>query len=207
MLQHNWGQNRDLMKRGHATGFPQHLGTEDFAMFISQGTVHDRSQEQLCSADGAVLRVRSLLLKAAREFQAGKTPTLAAHPELDYTQGGVGRRCAAGGQRLARAGRDGLMQRTSLIARHSMKHEPPAAAGRRLCKPCRAYRTAACAADGKPVIRILVGLPPGGGTDAIARVIADRLPIELGQPVIVENKVGVGGRLAADALMAAAPMA
>jgi tripartite-type tricarboxylate transporter receptor subunit TctC len=48
--------------------------------------------------------------------------------------------------------------------------------------------------DGKPVIRILVGLPPGGGTDAIARVISDRLPIELGQPVIVENKVGVGGR-------------
>ena len=59
--------------------------------------------------------------------------------------------------------------------------------------------------DGKPVIRILVGLPPGGGTDAIARVIPDRLPIELGQPVIVENKVGVGGRFAADALMAAAP--
>ena len=46
--------------------------------------------------------------------------------------------------------------------------------------------------DGKPVIRILVGLPPGGGTDAIARFI-HRLPIELGQPVIVENKVGVGG--------------
>jgi hypothetical protein len=83
---HNWGQNRDLMKRGHATGFPQHLGTEDFAMFISQGQIHDRSQEQLCSADGAVLRVRSLLLKAAREFQAGKTPTLAAHPELDYSK-------------------------------------------------------------------------------------------------------------------------
>ena len=60
-------------------------------------------------------------------------------------------------------------------------------------------------ADDKPVIRILVGLPPGGGTDAITRVIADRLPIELGQPVMVENKVGVGGRLAADALMAAAP--
>ena len=60
-------------------------------------------------------------------------------------------------------------------------------------------------ANDKPVIRILLGLPPGGGTDAIARVIADRLPIELGQPVMVENKVGVGGRLAADALMTAAP--
>jgi tripartite-type tricarboxylate transporter receptor subunit TctC len=57
----------------------------------------------------------------------------------------------------------------------------------------------------KPLIRILLGLPPGGGTDAIARVIADRLPAELGQPVIIESKVGVGGRLAADALMAAKP--
>ncbi len=57
----------------------------------------------------------------------------------------------------------------------------------------------------KPVLRILVGLPPGGGTDAIARAIVDRLPAELGQPVIVENRVGVGGRLAADALLGAAP--
>lgn len=80
----NWGQNRDLMKRGHATGFPQHLGTEDFAMFISQGPIYDRTDEQLCSADGAVIRVRQALLRAAREFIAGKTPTLADNPELDY---------------------------------------------------------------------------------------------------------------------------
>lgn len=80
----NWGQNRDLMKRGHATGFPQHLGTEDFAMFLSQGPIADRSDEQLCSADGAVLRVRQALLKSVREFLAGKTPTLADNPELDY---------------------------------------------------------------------------------------------------------------------------
>jgi phthalate 4,5-dioxygenase oxygenase subunit len=80
----NWGQNRDLMKRGHKTGFPQHLGTEDFAMFISQGTIYDRTQEQLCSADGAVMRVRQLLLRAAREFIEGKTPTQADNPELDY---------------------------------------------------------------------------------------------------------------------------
>ena len=64
MPRDNWGQNRDLMRRGHQTGFPQHLGTEDFAMFISQGPIYDRTQEQLCSADGAVLRVRNLLLKA-----------------------------------------------------------------------------------------------------------------------------------------------
>lgn len=80
----NWGQNRDLMKRGHATGFPQHIGTEDFAMFISQGPIYDRSEEQLCAADGAVMRVRQLLLRAACEFMEGNTPTLADHPELDY---------------------------------------------------------------------------------------------------------------------------
>lgn len=82
----NWGQNRDIMKRGHATGFPQHLGTEDFAMFISQGRIYDRSDEQLCSADGAVLRVRQQLLRSVREFMAGQTPRLADSPELDYAQ-------------------------------------------------------------------------------------------------------------------------
>lgn len=67
----NWGQDRAVMKRGHFTGFPQHFGTEDFAIFLSQGPILDRSEEQLCSADGALMRVRQSLLKAAREFQAG----------------------------------------------------------------------------------------------------------------------------------------
>jgi len=57
----------------------------------------------------------------------------------------------------------------------------------------------------KSVIRVLLGLPPGGGTDAIARAIVDRLPAELGQPVMIDSRVGVGGRLAADALLSAAP--
>lgn len=57
-------------------------------------------------------------------------------------------------------------------------------------------------AQSKP-IRILVGFPPGGATDAIARVVADKLPNVLGQPVIVDNKPGVGGRMAADMLLAA----
>lgn len=57
-------------------------------------------------------------------------------------------------------------------------------------------------AQPKP-IRILVGFPPGGATDAIARAVADKLPTLLGQPVIVDNKPGVGGRMAADMLLAA----
>jgi tripartite-type tricarboxylate transporter receptor subunit TctC len=57
----------------------------------------------------------------------------------------------------------------------------------------------------KPVIRILLGLPPGGGTDSIARYITEKLREQLGQTVIIESRIGVGGRLAADALMTAAP--
>lgn len=53
-------------------------------MFLSQGPIYDRTDEQLCSADGAVIRVRQMLLKAAREFMEGKAPTSAHHPDLDY---------------------------------------------------------------------------------------------------------------------------
>ena len=62
----------------------------------------------------------------------------------------------------------------------------------------------AFAQSGKP-IRILVGFPAGGGTDAIARTLADRLKDELGAPVIVENRPGAGGQIAAQTLKAAAP--
>lgn len=53
--------------------------------------------------------------------------------------------------------------------------------------------------------RILVGFPPGGGTDAIARILAERMQADLGSSVVVENKAGAGGQLAAQALKAAAP--
>ena len=53
--------------------------------------------------------------------------------------------------------------------------------------------------------RILVGFPAGGGTDAIARILGERLKDELGAPVVVENKAGAGGQIAAQALKAATP--
>jgi tripartite-type tricarboxylate transporter receptor subunit TctC len=65
---------------------------------------------------------------------------------------------------------------------------------------------ASARAQSSRTLRILVGFPPGGGTDAIARILADALKDELGgATVIVENKPGAGGQLAAQALKAAAP--
>jgi tripartite-type tricarboxylate transporter receptor subunit TctC len=54
-------------------------------------------------------------------------------------------------------------------------------------------------------VKVLVGFPPGGGTDAIARILADKLKDQLGVPVVVENRAGAGGLIAAQALKAAAP--
>ena len=57
----------------------------------------------------------------------------------------------------------------------------------------------------KGPIRILVGFATGGTTDVAARLMADRFRDALGQPVVVENKAGAGGRIAAEALKSAAP--
>ena len=61
------------------------------------------------------------------------------------------------------------------------------------------------AAAQSPTTKLMVGFPAGGGTDAIARILAERLQTELGASVVVENKPGAGGQLAAQALKAAAP--
>ena len=47
-------------------------------------------------------------------------------------------------------------------------------------------------------IRLLVPIPPGGGPDIVARLIAPRLGDALGQPVVVENRVGGNGNLAGE---------
>lgn len=47
-------------------------------------------------------------------------------------------------------------------------------------------------------VRILVGAAPGGGTDVMARAVADRIGPLLGQPIVVENRPGVSNTLAAD---------
>jgi len=54
-------------------------------------------------------------------------------------------------------------------------------------------------------IKLLLGYPAGASSDTLSRLIADRMRASLGQPVIVENKAGAGGRIAAEDLKAAAP--
>lgn len=58
-------------------------------------------------------------------------------------------------------------------------------------------------ANSSAPIKLLVGFVPGGTSDAVARMLADELRVELGRSVIVENKPGAGGRIAAQALMSA----
>jgi tripartite-type tricarboxylate transporter receptor subunit TctC len=54
-------------------------------------------------------------------------------------------------------------------------------------------------------VRILVGFAPGGTTDTAARLLAETMKELLQEPVIVENKAGASGRIAAEALRSAAP--
>ena len=58
--------------------------------------------------------------------------------------------------------------------------------------------------DTRP-IRVLVGFPPGGSTDIVARIFSDKLRELLGRPIVVENRPGNGGQVAAIQLKNAAP--
>ena len=54
-------------------------------------------------------------------------------------------------------------------------------------------------------LRIIVPFPAGGAQDVLARLIAEPLAVQLGQPVVVENRAGAAGNLGADALAKAPP--
>lgn len=54
-------------------------------------------------------------------------------------------------------------------------------------------------------VKLIVGFPPGGSADVTARLLADKMKDTLGVPVLVENKAGAGGRIAAQFIKDAPP--
>jgi tripartite-type tricarboxylate transporter receptor subunit TctC len=67
-------------------------------------------------------------------------------------------------------------------------------------------------AQGSPVskyperpIRLVVGFPPGGATDILARILQQHMPEQIGQPVVVDNRGGASGTIAAAMVAKAAP--
>ena len=70
-------------RAGHATGFPQHLLTEDLAVVTSMKPIVDRTKEQLNAADAAIVNVRRSVLAAVNEFVRGETPACARFAEID----------------------------------------------------------------------------------------------------------------------------
>src|SRR5512138_3355115 len=70
-----------------------------------------------------------------------------------------------------------------------------------------AFCICAAAQDNYPSrpVRFILPFPPGGGTDILGRLIAERLSAGLGQPVVTENRGGAGGNVGAEAAAHSAP--
>ena len=60
-------------------------------------------------------------------------------------------------------------------------------------------------AQSDKTLRVIVGFPAGVSIDVVTRIVAEKMKDELKRPVIVDNRPGAGGRLAADLLKSAAP--
>jgi tripartite-type tricarboxylate transporter receptor subunit TctC len=73
-----------------------------------------------------------------------------------------------------------------------------------LCLALISFPAASQSYPSRPV-RVVVGFPPGGGTDILARVLSPRLSEYLGQPFVVENRPGATTNIASDLVAKSAP--
>jgi tripartite-type tricarboxylate transporter receptor subunit TctC len=87
-----------------------------------------------------------------------------------------------------------------------MKHPFHAVAALFACAAVVATAPALAQSDypNRPV-KLIIGFAPGGSTDIVGRIVAQRLGERLGQPVVVENKAGAGGTIGADATAKSPP--
>ena len=69
-----WGQDRALMDAGHHSGFSRSVVDEDSVVQVSMGPIVDRSKDNLSGSDGAVAKVRRLLLDALAAYGQGSLP-------------------------------------------------------------------------------------------------------------------------------------
>ena len=86
----------------------------------------------------------------------------------------------------------GILKRRTLIAAGAMM------------SLCSLFSARADTYPSKPV-RLIVPFAPGGTSDIIARIVAERIQETLGQPMIVENKAGGGGSVGALEIARASP--
>jgi tripartite-type tricarboxylate transporter receptor subunit TctC len=72
---------------------------------------------------------------------------------------------------------------------------------------CFALASGELAAQSYPLkpLRLVVGFAPGSGTDVVARLVAQKMPESLGQPVLIDNRPGSGGMIATEAVAKAPP--
>ncbi len=80
----------------------------------------------------------------------------------------------------------------------------PIVAGILACAATIAHAQTAADYPAKP-IKIIVTVPAGGGVDTVTRIVAEKLQQRLGQSMVIENRGGAGGNIAAEAVFAAEP--
>ena len=71
--ENSWGQDREAMAQGHFSGFTTSVLHEDVAVQVSMGPIVDRSAENLCSTDLAIVKMRNYLLEMLDHDQNGRT--------------------------------------------------------------------------------------------------------------------------------------